>query len=108
MTNNNNNKDIKELDEISTRIKNAKKISINNKKNNVKINYHGYNQAVNISIEIITGIILGLILGYFLDNFFKTTPLMLILFFCLGTITGFFNAYKALKRYGYFEDDKKK
>ena len=61
-----------------------------------------YSIAINISIELITGIGLGVILGLMIDNYLQTKPLMLIICFILGTIVGFFNMYKALKRYKFF------
>ena len=61
-----------------------------------------YSIAVNISIELITGIGLGVFLGLMIDNYLQTKPLMLIICFILGTLVGFFNMYKALKRYKFF------
>ena len=61
-----------------------------------------YNIAINISIELITGIGLGVFLGLVIDNYLQTKPLMLIICFILGTLVGFFNMYKALKRYKFF------
>ena len=61
-----------------------------------------YSIAINISIELITGIGLGVFLGLIIDNYLQTKPLMLIICFILGTIVGFFNLYKALKRYKFF------
>ena len=58
--------------------------------------------AINISIELITGIGLGVFLGLMIDNYLQTKPLMLIICFILGTLVGFFNMYKALKRYKFF------
>ena len=61
-----------------------------------------YSIAINISIELITGIGLGVFLGLMIDNYLQTKPLMLIICFILGTLAGFFNMYKALKRYKFF------
>ncbi len=61
-----------------------------------------YSIAINISIELITGIGLGVFFGLMLDNYLQTKPLMLIICFILGTLVGFFNMYKALKRYKFF------
>ena len=78
------------------------------KKSKIKDNeYHqkttvNYNIAINISIELITGIGLGVFLGLMIDNYLQTKPLMLIICFILGTLVGFFNMYKALKRYKFF------
>ena len=61
-----------------------------------------YSIALNISIELITGIGLGVFLGLMIDNYLQTKPLMLIIGFILGTLVGFFNMDKALKRYKFF------
>ena len=59
--------------------------------------------AVNVSIELITGIALGVVLGLIADNYLQTKPIMLIIFFIVGTLVGFYNMYKCLKKYGYFK-----
>ena len=40
-----------------------------------------------------------------LDNYLQTKPLMLIICFTLGTLVGFFNMYKALKRYKFLVEE---
>ncbi len=84
-----------------------KKINRVKKSNNTSTKYNerpavNYSIAINISIELITGIGLGVILGLMVDNYLQTKPLMLIICFILGTIIGFYNMYKALKRYKFF------
>ena len=63
-----------------------------------------YSIAINISIELITGIGLGVFLGLMLDNYLQTKPIMFIIFFIVGTIIGFYNMFKCLKRYGFFNN----
>ena len=75
---------------------------MNNIKNIDKVNSFNYSVAINISIELITGIALGVFFGLILDNYLQTKPLMLIIFFLLGTLVGFYNMYKTLKRYNFF------
>ena len=78
------------------------------KQSKIKDNKHpkepavNYSIAINISIELIIGIGLGVFLGLMIDNYLQTKPLMLIICFILGTLVGFFNMYKALKRYKFF------
>ena len=89
---------LKELEKKIDKVKNPKMRSKQ---------YHqksaiNYSVAVNISIELITGIGLGVFLGLMIDNYLQTKPLMLIICFILGTLVGFFNMYKALKRYKFF------
>ena len=79
-------------------IKSSKKTSIKTNEKPVV----NYSIAINISIELITGIGLGVFLGLLIDNYLQTKPLMLIICFILGTIIGFYNMYKALKRYKFF------
>ena len=57
------------------------------------------NDNLNISIELITGISLGVFFGLIIDNYLQTKPLMLIIFFIIGTLVGFYNMYKTLKKY---------
>ena len=68
-----------------------------------KINAKFYSMAMNISIELITGMGLGVFFGVVLDNYLQTKPIMFIIFFIVGTIVGFYNMYKSLKKYGYFK-----
>ena len=97
-----NNKKIDKTKQIELKIK---KIKEKRKSKSIKsgnINAKFYNMAMNISIELITGIGLGVIFGLMLDNYLQTKPLMFIIFFIVGTIVGFYNMFKCLKKYGYF------
>ena len=86
------------LEKIRIKKKN-KEISSNN-----QINAKNYSIALNVSIELITGIGLGVILGLLVDNYLQTKPIMLIIFFILGTLVGFYNMFKTLKKYGFFKN----
>ena len=92
---------MKRLKELEKKLDKAKKSKIQNNKYNNKTAVN-YSIAINISIELITGIGLGVFLGLMIDNYLQTKPLMLIICFILGTLVGFFNMYKALKRYKFF------
>ena len=89
------------LKELEKKLDKVKKSKIQDNQYNKKpvVNY---SVAINISIELITGIGLGVFLGLMIDNYLQTKPLMLIICFILGTIVGFLNMYKALKRYKFF------
>ena len=89
---------LKELEKKIDKVKNPK---MHSKQYHQKSAIN-YSVAVNISIELITGIGLGVFLGLIIDNYLQTKPLMLIICFILGTLVGFFNMYKALKRYKFF------
>ena len=83
---------------LNQAIKSRKKVYKENK--NLSINY---SVAMNLTIELVTGMALGFFLGIMLDNYLQTKPLMLIIFFVVGTFIGFYNMYKSLKKYGYFK-----
>ena len=92
---------MKKLKQLEKKLDKVKKSKIQDNQYNKKpvVNY---SVAINISIELITGIGLGVFLGLMIDNYLQTKPLMLIICFILGTLVGFFNMYKALKRYKLF------
>tara|TARA_B100000965_G_C18883582_1_gene452963 strand:+ start:214 stop:492 length:279 start_codon:yes stop_codon:yes gene_type:complete len=87
----------KEIELKIKELRNKQKLPPNN-----KINAKFYGMAMNVSIELITGIGLGVFLGLLLDSYLQTKPIMFIIFFIVGTIIGFYNMYKCLKKYGYF------
>ena len=89
------------LKEFEKKLNKAKYSKIKDNKYHQKPTVN-YSIAINISIELITGIGLGVFLGLMIDNYLQTKPLMLIICFILGTLVGFFNMYKALKRYNFF------
>ena len=89
------------LKELEKKLGKAKKSKTQDNHDNKRVAVN-YSIAINISIELITGIGLGVFLGLMIDNYLQTKPLMLIICFILGTLIGFFNMYKALKRYKFF------
>lgn len=63
--------------------------------------------ALNVGLNLVGGVIAGLLVGYAFDKWLmeglfglKTFPFGLLLFFLLGIISGFLNAYRDLKRIG--------
>ncbi|MDA9558873.1 AtpZ/AtpI family protein [Alphaproteobacteria bacterium] len=91
--------DLKSITARLEKLKKKKAIDKENIEKKVSINY---SIAVNISIELITGIALGTFFGLVIDNYLQTKPLMLIIFFIIGTLVGFYNMYKTLKKYKLF------
>ena len=89
------------LKELEKKLNKVKQSKIQNNQCNKKPAVN-YSIAINISIELITGIGLGVFLGLIIDNYLQTKPLMLIIFIVLGTVVGFYNMYRMLKKYGYF------
>ena len=92
------------LEKLEKKLKKVKQSKVQNNQyhNKPAVNY---SIAINISIELITGIGLGVFLGLMIDNYLQTKPLMLIICFILGTLVGFFNMYKALKRHNFFNKE---
>ena len=95
---------MEELNKLTKKIENLKKKSDTIKSDNIrhKSASMNYSIAINISIELITGIGIGVFFGLMLDNYLQTKPIMFIIFFLLGTIVGFYNMYKTLKKYKFF------
>ena len=90
------------LEKLSTKLEKIKKKKEKTTTINQSINAKNYSIALNVSIELITGIGLGVIFGLIVDNYLQTKPIMLIICFILGTLVGFYNMFKTLKRYGFF------
>jgi ATP synthase protein I len=44
--------------------------------------------------EFVAGVAVGALIGWQLDSWFKTTPILLIVFLTLGTAAGFWNVYR--------------
>ena len=91
-----------DLKNLSDRLEKFKNKKDSDKENIEKKSSINYSIAVNISIELITGIALGVFFGLVIDNYLQTKPLMLIIFFIIGTLVGFYNMYKTLKKYKFF------
>lgn len=91
-----------DLKNITARLEKLKEKKAIHKENMEKKTSINYSIAVNISIELITGIALGVFFGLVIDNYLQTKPLMLIIFFIIGTLVGFYNMYKTLKKYKFF------
>jgi len=88
---------MKNLKEISTRLKIAKKkIKNNNQKNNVS-NVASLGKALKISTELVAAVVVGSIIGFLLDNWFDTKPLLIICFFILGVVAGILNVFRSAK-----------
>jgi ATP synthase protein I len=54
--------------------------------------------AFMVGTHIVGGIIAGLAVGYLVDEIFKTQPWGLFIFFLIGIVTGFKNAYNEMQR----------
>ena len=58
-----------------------------------------------LGINLVLAGAAGVAIGYFIDKWLKTAPVMTIVFFCIGTIAGFRQIYKEVRKLG--SDDKK-
>ena len=89
---------MKDLKEISTRLKIAKK---NIKKVEEKIegsNAASLGKALKISTELVASVFVGSTIGFLLDNWFDTKPLLTICFFFMGVAAGILNVFKSAKK----------
>ena len=89
---------MKDLKEISTRLKiakkNIKKIDENNKGTNVA----SLGKALKISTELVAAVVVGTTIGFLLDSWFDTKPVLTICFFFMGVAAGMLNVFKSAKK----------
>ena len=85
---------MKDLKEISTRLKIAKKKIKKNKKGS---NAASLGKALKISTELVAAVVVGTTLGFILDNWFGTRPWLTISFFFMGVAAGILNVIKSAK-----------
>ncbi len=60
-------------------------------------------RAASLGLEVAVAVFLGAYIGYQADRFFKTGPWLMVVGVVLGSIAGFWNAYK----FAMSEDNKK-
>ncbi len=89
---------MKDLKEISTRLKIAKKNIKNIKKENSSSNAETLGKALKISTELVASVVVGSIIGFLLDNWFDTKPLLTICFFIMGVAAGILNVFRSAKK----------
>ena len=88
---------MKELKEISTRLKIAKKNIKKSEKENRGSNAASFGKALKISTELVAAVVLGSTIGFLLDNWFGTKPLLTICFFFIGVASGVLNVFRTAK-----------
>ena len=64
------------------------------------IDAKGWAIGVRLTVDLISGIGGGIGLGWLLDYWLGTSPLLLILFFFLGSAAGILNVYRSATRQG--------
>ena len=89
---------MKELKEISTRLKIAKKKYKRNIGKNNDSNVASLGKALKISTELVAAVFVGTTMGFLLDNWFDTKPLLTICFFFMGVAAGILNVFKSAKK----------
>ena len=75
---------MRDLKEISTRLKIAKKKIKTTEKKNRGSNAASLGKALKISTELVASVFVGTTIGFLLDNSFDTKPLLTICFFFYG------------------------
>ena len=89
---------MKELKEISTRLKIAKKNIEKIKEENRGSNAASLGKALKISTELVAAVFVGSTIGVLLDNWFDTKPLLIICFFFMGVAAGIRNVFKSARK----------
>ena len=89
---------MKDLKEISTRLKIAKKKIKKIKKENGSSNAASLGKALKISTELVASVVVGSTIGFLLDNWLDTKPLLTICFFIMGVAAGILNVFRSAKK----------
>ena len=89
---------MRNLKEISTRLKIAKKKIEKVKETNKGSNAASLGKALKISTELVAAVVVGSTIGFLLDNWFGTKPLLIICFFFIGVAAGMLNVFKSAKK----------
>ena len=89
---------MKNLKEISTRLKIAKKKIGNIDESNRGSNAASLGKALKISTELVAAVVVGSTIGFLLDNWFDTKPLLMICFFFMGVTAGILNVFRSAKK----------
>ena len=88
---------MKDIKEISTRLKIAKSKFKKNEFKNEGSNAASFGKALKISTELVAAVVVGSTIGFLLDSWFDTKPLLTICFFFMGTAAGIRNVFKLAK-----------
>ena len=89
---------MKDLKEISTRLKIAKKNTKKFENKSSSSNAASLGKALKISTELVASVFVGSTIGFLLDNWFDTKPLLTICFFFMGVAAGMINVFKSAKK----------
>ena len=89
---------MKDLKEISTRLKIAKKNIKKVEENNRGTNAASLGKALKISTELVAAVVVGTTIGFLLDSWFDTKPVLTICFFFMGVTAGILNVFRSAKK----------
>ena len=89
---------MKNLKEISTRLKIAKKNIKDFQKDSKGSNAASLGKDLKISTELVAAVVVGSTIGFLLDNWFDTKPLLTICFFIMGVAAGILNVFRSAKK----------
>ena len=89
---------MKNLNEISARLKIAKKNIRGVEQKKVDSNAASLGKALKISTELVAAVVVGSTIGFLLDNWFDTKPLLTICFFFMGVAAGILNVFRSAKK----------
>ena len=89
---------MKDLKEISTRLKIAKKNIRKVQQQKKGSNAASLGKALKISTELVASVVVGSTIGFLLDNWFDTKPLLTICFFIMGVAAGILNVFRSAKK----------
>jgi len=89
---------MKDLKEITTRLKIAKKNLETKEVKNEGSNAASFGKALKISTELVAAVLVGSIIGFFFDCLFVTKPLLIICFFFIGVAAGIINVFRSAKK----------
>jgi len=64
-----------------------------------KTNYRKIATISSLGLMLPSSIAVGLFLGYYLDKFFGTHPWLLLVFFILGAVSGFYSLIRGLSKF---------
>ena len=89
---------MKDLKQISTRLKIAKKNIRKVEQKKRGSNAASLGKALKISTELVAAVVVGSTIGFLLDNWFDTKPLLTICFFIMGVAAGILNVFRSANK----------
>ena len=94
-----------DLEDLKTRLKIEKsKLQNQDSEKNNKNKGVFLGNAFKLGTELVAAVAVGTIIGFILDNWFDTTPILIIIFFLFGAAAGIMNVFRAAKRMQKQED----